>query len=663
MRQFNKNTLKSDLIENYFINGPAGNISTESDVVEYFSNVIKTDHIDYVDKSKQYVDVINTVTKKLGTGISKADKYDSDKAEYLLTALDNEVEDISKVAAKDALALTKLEADYKAYKAFRETSNSNIPDIDAFKDAVYSTAQSMGRDAHKVISAYSKVLAQEDYAIDDDVIDDLDALDGLIALGANPLEVINSNKSAFELAIGRLKAKKDAYEKLEGNEISTTGFTEYETKHKAVDDEFKNSYRELTAHLNAPTADLDGSLKNLFGLLGEEILTNDASLDDEADFTTMVNAYIKDYLDSHHRLVGGLARRPHIDPSYIEETIGDILHNYGVAVASGDLDGKKAALDNVKSFKKELDGARKASVRSAKKDIKRWYKQVMLDSDLDNPLNHTGEYTWSMFDANGKIVENHDKNTYAGAGLGFFRNLMNNVYIRNITNGTYDSIEALKEKVVTKHKAASSWLFRLGHKVPNKKIGVDEVLLWGLYNAIEESSKDNIQDLIRTRWDAVMHLNNRSTLAEIRHTYDLAADLGDELNDDAMSWTLRTNEGYAEMDNKVNEFAGYKAVDKFWDFVNKGLKGAGIKGGNYEKVDETAIKPLYHPNAQKIVGTLGALGLGYFTLDALLTIISSKKSFFDKFNGLFGAVAEGTKEAGISAIMFKLMETAKGHKG
>lgn len=382
--------------------------------------------------------------------------------------------------------------------------------------------------------------------------------------------------------------------------------------------EYEGLYKELSKYVNPQATDLNESIQNIFGLLGQEILTEETALDNEPEFRTIANAYMGDYFAKRY---GGNA-------DYLNASLNGINNSFNNQQTT--LAQKRAHLEDVKKLKAEADKANTSSLKIAKREIKRWYRYVMLDAvQFDNPENHTGEYTWSMFNASGQIVENHDTNTNGGAGLGLFNNLLDDLYIENITNGTYENIKALKKGIVTKHKKSSP-------------IGVDEILLWGFYNAIDKSHRANIRDEIRNRWNAVMRLDDTSTLRQIRYTYDLAADLGDELNDDVKVWTNRKKEGYVDLDNEVNKASGmlYAAVDAAEDRLKWFLKQLKVKEPKESQttstiepydVDITAIKPKTHVIAKGILGILVLPYLAYKIGKGALEVITNEE---DREKGL-----------------------------
>lgn len=396
-----------------------------------------------------------------------------------------------------------------------------------------------------------------------------------------------------------------------------------------VKTEYNETYKELESHINV-VVDINGSLQNIFQNLGEDILSDDTALDGELDFNVLVNKYISEDLQKRHAIV----------PDYLSSVVRDINRSYTAAATLVD---KKMALSRAKNVKEEVTKAQKSVAKRVKKDIKNWYRYVALDSaQFDNPDNHTGEFKWSMFDEKGNIVDDHVIGRYASAGLGFFQNLSDSAYIRYLTDGAYESIKELETGIVKKHKSL-------------KAIGVNEALLWGLSHAITKSHKKNITHEIEEKYDAILDLDDTSSLFEIRTAYNNAANLGKELNHDAIQWTYRSSVGYDKLDNQLNrELCGwnYKLIDTGRDwlkklsiFTKKETPNLGRSRTEGYDVDLTAFEPIKNPTLKSLSVLLGGTVVAYEAIEHIGKALSEKGGIGEIFKEilLFGGLTAGEK--------------------
>lgn len=425
--------------------------------------------------------------------------------------------------------------------------------------------------------------------------------------------------------------------------------------HSKVREKIDNSVKLKTEELNginntyttalntlssyrAPQTGINQSLKSVFKKYGQDLLTDThAGSETDEDYQALLKAYVVSDIENRRRSAAENAQY-----TLLNEINGivTIFTN-----PNAKLQDKKTASNNAKKLSDEITSSKARATKAMKQDLKKWYRYVAMDSTMDNPFLHKGEFKWSMFGQNDSLVENHDPKTYAQAGLLYFYE----TFI-NSPQGQVTDVNALQKQIVEKHKKASSlWergIFSIFGDKKNYNIGVGEALKLGLGYAVTKSHRDNIRTLIESQYTAVTSLAPNASLDTIRQTYNTASMLGNEINDDAAFWTEHTDLGYEELDNEVNKQSGfsYRVVDTLWDFARKHLSIGGVEPSKQHDVDVTAIAPKSHPHAQLLFGSAGAAITAYLAAKTL-------------WNGaLSGDIKEVIKELGLIAGFHFLTE-------
>ncbi len=554
-----------------------------------------------------------------------------------LNLLETEADKLVGDAVKWAKELETIESELNG--VVPPTGESYTLDVGAAKNAAFNVL----RTARKpVFGSLEDAITANDYENNRTVSDCLGQLENI--LGNSPsLRDIFNNKSKIRPIIDTLKNVKNTLKNEAKSEINTD-FEKYGKERTEMENKYVAAFQEL-AEYAAPAADINQSLRNVFEVYGKELLSDQAAFESESIYQNLLAAYVSFEAEKIY----------HID---ISNEINAINADFQVAQDEGNINDMKHATDRMNSLKGRVNSAKRRALPEMKNDLKDWYRYVVMSSELD-PSANPDEFKWFMFDSAGAIADNHNVSTYGGGGLGFFHDLLDDAYFESLTGGDYANIGELRKDVVKKHKAASSWLDRFMHPVKNNHIGVDEILLWGIYNSITESDRENIADEITARWNAVTSLGPASSLENIKSAYQSAEALGRELNADAKYWTQRKKRGYEKLDDEVNKAAGfsYRTVDRIWDVVRTVFKGHSkdvpelgkeSKDAEYD-VDKTAIDPKWHPHAQLLLGSAGAAIATYLITSTLWNSLTSGKSLSDE-------LPEILKEFGIAFGVMKLFE-------
>lgn len=422
------------------------------------------------------------------------------------------------------------------------------------------------------------------------------------------------------------------------------------TELKNTKKEYDRISDELKAYHPAAHTDINGSILGFFNSYGDDLLSHGIgdSQKKNLDYQKIYNAWVSHKVNSRHAAVQDYIQRALI--------VSDLL-------MGGNLEHKKNALKTVKTLQAEIESIKPDAAGDLNDFLLRTYKNAIMSSALDLSESER-DFEWAMFDEKEKPVDHHDPGTYAQAGLGYYYRKFVQPFIAGaqaVAGGV--SISRLEKNIVEKHKRRSSWLYGgFFNRKKKNRISVKEVLTLGLGYATEKNRGNNVRNEIRNKWEAVLHLNANSAMAEIISVYGEAADLGEELNDKASSWTYRYSTGYDEIDDEVNELAGsaFGFTDKARGFVNKLLRLGRqeellgrVRTDGYDVDKETAIEPNEHPHlkAAAIIGT-GALA-AYVAVEKIWDELN------DETKPISSSLTEVVKEIGVIAG-FRAAEKALG---
>lgn len=532
------------------------------------------------------------------------------RAEAALNSLENETENLAQNTTNWAKGLKETQN-----KLYGITGLYGV-NIDASKNQAFKDARNVRRGA-MTPSNLKKDIAMTDYGNDPEVQNYVAQL--LTAVDPDSLQDIDEKRQAISPILTELTNRLNTYTQEADREVNTE-FEGYKTKHATIETDFKKEYDDMLKYA-APAPDLNGSLQSIFEKFGPDLLSDQhTGFENDDDFQTVLNAYIAD--------------ETNID---ISTRLSSFEALFRHASQTGNLADKNAVVDAMKSFKRKIESSKGRAQRKMKNDVQDWYRYVVMGSSLDDPFAIKDEFNFYTFNASDdKLAENHKVGTYASGGIGFFRNLMYDTYISWLTDGDYGGIKQLKNGVVEKHRRASKRFS--GPPPSDSKIGVDEILIWGMHNAITESHRKNIVSEIITHWNAVTWLDSTATLEDIRRTYNAASRLGEEINNDAKYWTTRKKAGYDKMDDKVNEASSwtFAAIDKLRGYASRKIPIFGRREEDYDVDAISAIEPQWRPDLQLLLyGSAALIGTG-------LTISAIKKALMS------GQFAEVIKEIGIA---------------
>lgn len=436
--------------------------------------------------------------------------------------------------------------------------------------------------------------------------------------------------------------KKDALEKIKNKANEQIGDI------KKLRDDYKKAKDELKEYAT-PTANLNRSWLNVIKMHGKNLVNGKdikEVLKKSTDYKNIANAYLNHEVSKFY-----------LNTDYINVELGVLDTQFALV----SMDEKKKALKKINELKDDIGVIKDGVLETLNEELKDAYKNVIMGSSLDAKNNNTGEFEWFMFGKDDKIVENHNPETYAQGGIGMFQEMF--LAEPDLETEFYE----LQKKVVDKHKRASSWLYGgFFNRKKNNRIGVDEVLKLGLGYAVYLNDSEDIVDDLNYLWRDIRYLHRfvaSNSIKEILDVYREASKLGEKINDTAREWTEREHNGYNLVDNQVNSLSGwsFKIVDSLWDFVGSQIEAFKKPDSTIVyKVDETAIKPKYHPHLQMLLGGIGAGAILTMTADEVIKHLGSDETLSDKIKHtlgpLVGPLGEITKEAGVAGIVHKAME-------
>jgi|GEM_PF-1889188 len=647
VKHFDRNATVVDLM-GWYIGDATLHTLSQPELTDVFSSKIKQDNDIYTDNAGQYMIEAkdakdrydHTPTNYGGRPKAEIDALTTQRKSYwnelersekLLDGIDAEVKEISEASAKEATELTKLEKD------LTDLSISGAPynfDLRGAEEAIFSI---VGGQRNPDLSPLEDALTTYDYENNGKVKTRLEKIENVLA-GDTSLLNIYRKRSEIQPIIKELSDTKSNIQKSAENDIKDH-FKKYDAD---VTDKYKETKKKVDEYAHI-TGNLNQSWLNVVKTYGKKLVNKEKLTDNEKKN--------KDYKKLSGAYIGLKIGEAYLNPDYIED---ELIRIDGIA-------SRKDALKEITALQEDIDSVKDGILETLNEEIKDAYKNVIMGSSLDSKQNNTGEFDWFMFGKDEKIVENHAVETYAQGGIGMFQEM----FLADPDSET--EFYELQDEVVKKHKKASSWLHRgfsdLFNGKKNYRIGVYEVLKIGLGYAVYLNHSDDITDELNYTWRDIRDLHSlgaSNSIEEILDIYHDASKLGEKVNDTAREWTEREHIGYRLVDNQVNGLSGwsFKIVDSVWDFVGSRIESfKKPEASTAYKVDETAIKPKYHPHLQMLLGGIGAGAILTMTANEVIEHLGSDESVTDKIKHTLGPFGELAKEGAVAGIVHKAMES------